>query len=238
MGVRDMAASVRQRLLNRSRDTGESFQLLLTRYGIERLLYRLSRSEYADQFLLKGALLFDLWYDEPLRPTRDADLLRIGPAEVDSVREFPAPNLRAYPVYSVIAEKFHAVVVLGEANTRIKDYFDLHVLIEREQVEASVLVQAIRATFARRDTSLPEEMPPGLTKAFAENEEKDLQWRNFLSRNQLDEQGMGLSDLVTELRDFFAPVLQWINSSDPGVLPESRWRSGSGWSPAKPAAGS
>ena len=74
MTKRNPGASVRARLLNKARADGVDFQLLLTRYGLERLLYRLSVSPERDNFLLKGALLFDLWYDVPLRPTRDIDL--------------------------------------------------------------------------------------------------------------------------------------------------------------------
>jgi hypothetical protein len=81
MTTRNPAASVRARLLNKARADGVDFQLLLTRYGLERLLYRLSVSPERDNFLLKGALLFDLWYDVPLRPTRDIDLLGFGLAE-------------------------------------------------------------------------------------------------------------------------------------------------------------
>ena len=75
------AASIRQRLLDRARTRGDDFQLVLDRYAVERLLYRLSISPYRDQFLLKGALLFALWFDAPHRPTRDADLLGFGPPE-------------------------------------------------------------------------------------------------------------------------------------------------------------
>ncbi|MEW6119217.1 MAG: nucleotidyl transferase AbiEii/AbiGii toxin family protein, partial [Pseudomonadota bacterium] len=82
MNQRNIAASVRARLLNRARDTQQDFNLVLTRYALERLLYRLSISPHADQFLLKGALLFDLWFDIPHRPTRDADFLGFGPAEL------------------------------------------------------------------------------------------------------------------------------------------------------------
>ena len=71
-------ASIRQRLLERARIRGEDFQLVLDRYAVERLLYRLSISPHRDQFLLKGALLFALWFDQPHRPTRDADLLGFG----------------------------------------------------------------------------------------------------------------------------------------------------------------
>lgn len=82
MNRRNMAASVRARLLNRARETRQDFNLILTRYALERLLYRLSISTHANQFLLKGALLFDLWFDVPHRPTRDADFLGFGSAEL------------------------------------------------------------------------------------------------------------------------------------------------------------
>ena len=74
-------ASIRQRLLDRARARGEAFQLVLDRFAVERLLYRLSVSPHRDQFLLKGALVFALWFDAPHRPTRDADLLGFGPAD-------------------------------------------------------------------------------------------------------------------------------------------------------------
>ncbi|NIM18363.1 MAG: hypothetical protein GTO45_40805 [Candidatus Aminicenantes bacterium] len=70
-----LAESVRHRLLNLSRKTAEPFDLVLTRYAIERLLYRISQSKWSKDFLLKGAVLFYLWYDSPHRPTRDLDLL-------------------------------------------------------------------------------------------------------------------------------------------------------------------
>ncbi len=75
---RNVAASVRARLKNRADATQEDYNLLLTRYGLERLLYRLSVSPHAPNFLLKGALLFLLWHELPHRPTRDADLLGFG----------------------------------------------------------------------------------------------------------------------------------------------------------------
>ena len=82
---KNRAASIRARLKNRSDAAKQDFNLTLTHYGLERLLYRLSVSSHAPNFLLKGALLFKLWYDLPQRPTRDADLLGIGPDDIDSV---------------------------------------------------------------------------------------------------------------------------------------------------------
>lgn len=82
MTVRNISRSVRDRLLNKARAEKLDFNMLLTRYTLERLLYRLSIAEQRDQFLLKGALLFDLWFDIPHRPTRDVDLLGFCSADI------------------------------------------------------------------------------------------------------------------------------------------------------------
>jgi predicted nucleotidyltransferase component of viral defense system len=81
--VRNVAASVRDRLLAVARERGEDFQFVLTRYVVERLLYRLSISRYREQFLLKGAMLFLVWTGEVYRPTRDLDLLGRGRNEIE-----------------------------------------------------------------------------------------------------------------------------------------------------------
>ena len=87
MSVRNISASVRDRLLKKARTEKLDFNLLLTRYALERMLYRLSISKQRDQFLLKGALLFDLWFDVPHRPTHDADFLGFGSAEIPHIEE-------------------------------------------------------------------------------------------------------------------------------------------------------
>jgi hypothetical protein len=84
---RNVAASVRARLLNKARAERLDFNLLLTRYALERVLYRLSISEQHGQFLLKGALLFDIWFDVPHRPTHDADLLGFGSTEIPHLED-------------------------------------------------------------------------------------------------------------------------------------------------------
>jgi hypothetical protein len=81
--TKNIGASVRARLLNRARADKVEFNFVLTRYGLERLLYRLSVSKWSNEFLLKGALLFDLWFEQPQRPTRDIDLLGLGPAGLE-----------------------------------------------------------------------------------------------------------------------------------------------------------
>ena len=87
----NLAASVHRRLLDRSREKGEDFNLVLTRYALERLLYRLAQSPYAGQFILKGAMLFAIWAKRFHRPTRDLDLLGYGdsfePALIEVFRQ-------------------------------------------------------------------------------------------------------------------------------------------------------
>jgi hypothetical protein len=84
---KNLAASVRARLLNIAKTEGTDFNQILVRFALERMLYRLSQSEHADRFLLKDALLFTLWYDMPHRPTRDADLLGFGPSDLESIAQ-------------------------------------------------------------------------------------------------------------------------------------------------------
>jgi predicted nucleotidyltransferase component of viral defense system len=81
----NLGASVRARLLNRAKAENTELGLMLTRFALERLLYRLSISRHREQFLLKGALLFDLWFDEPHRPTRDADFLAFGSPDLSAM---------------------------------------------------------------------------------------------------------------------------------------------------------
>ena len=85
--ARNVGASVRARLLQVGRRTGQNFELVLNRYAVERLLYRLSRSRHADRFVLKGAMLLMTWFDEPFRVSRDLDLLGCGDPAPETVLE-------------------------------------------------------------------------------------------------------------------------------------------------------
>jgi predicted nucleotidyltransferase component of viral defense system len=92
--AKNMAASVRQRLLNLRESQGGDYNALLTQYAIERFLYRLSKSELADHFILKGAMLFRVWSGTTHRPTKDLDLLGSGD---------PSPNAVADTIRHIIA---------------------------------------------------------------------------------------------------------------------------------------
>ena len=226
--VKDVGASVRQRLLNLAHERGEDFQYVLTHYAIERLVARIVDAGFEDRFVLKGATLFAIWSEDPYRATKDLDLLGSGDPSVavmietfqaiaradggadgitfdpDSVSaseirseasypgiriavkgslsgaqvsvqvdigfgdvvtpavervvypamlDIPTPEIRCYPPESVIAEKFEAMVRLGVANSRLKDYFDVWVLSDRLTFTADGLVDSVTATFERRGTS-------------------------------------------------------------------------------------
>ena len=276
----NLAASVRARLLNIAKAEQTDFNSVLVRYALERFLYRLGQSAHADHFVLKGAMLFNLWYAMPHRPTRDVDLLGFGssdlasiaqafreivtvtaddgivfdaasvrveeirknagyagarvivsaelararcktqidvgfgdavtPGPVDAVypvliADFAAPRLRTYPVYTVVAEKLHAMVLLGMTNSRLKDYLDLSVLLEREVLDSATLAAAIAATFTRRGTVLPTALPIGLSDEFANDPSRQALWVAFLKKNALP--AVPLTSVVATLRATLQPAL-------------------------------
>lgn len=281
MSERDgLARSVQVRLSQHAKAIGVDPNLVLTRYAVERFLYRLSRSPFVERFVLKGALLMLAWFGDTLRPTRDADLLgfgdlsdaelakifsalcdvavepdamtylagtvRVEPIRIDdsyggrrvtlsatlgaarlrvqvdvgigdavvpppkwldypSLLDLPQPRLRAYSPETVIAEKFHAMVVLGLRNSRMKDYFDLHVLAKDSSLKLESLAQALSGTFERRKTALPEQSPAGLSDEFAQDATKQTQWKAFLAKNKLTAPALG--DVVTVVRQFVAEPL-------------------------------
>lgn len=122
--------------------------------------------------------------------------------------DLPAPSLRGYPRETVLAEKFEAMVVLGMANSRMKDYFDLLSLLREARMDSATLAQAIGATFERRETAVPVDLPIGLSKAFASDASKQRQWSAFLARSRL--QAPGLEEVVDEIGDAVAAILKTI----------------------------
>jgi hypothetical protein len=115
--------------------------------------------------------------------------------------DFPAPRLRAYPRETVVAEKLEAMVQLGLANSRMKDFYDLAVLSQTFEFDGALLVRAIRATFERRRTPLPTGLPVALTSAFASDATKMTQWMGF-SRKSGGEQIGSLTDVVATIANF------------------------------------
>jgi predicted nucleotidyltransferase component of viral defense system len=276
--VKNMGASIRARLLALAKERNQPFDLLLTRYTLERLLYRLSTSRHRDHFVLKGAMLLAGALDDPFRPTRDLDLLGFGDPAPDAMiqvfREIcaidandavtfdvaaiaadrvrddaeygglriktnavvdgararvvvdigfgdaiepglvdidlpvllgqPAPRLRAYPYETVIAEKFQAMALLGLANTRLKDFYDVWVLSRTRELDSDRLARAIAATFARRQTPIPVEIPDALTPAFAADSGKQRQWAAFIK--DVGVNPGSLVSVVEHLAGFLMPI--------------------------------
>src|SRR5580692_10052450 len=99
--------------------------------------------------------------------------------ELSVLLDQPAARLRAYPYETVIAEKFQAMVMLGRANSRMKDLYDIWVLSRTYEFTDDNLARAIAATFARRETEIPSTLPDALTQAFAEDPAKVQQWNSF-----------------------------------------------------------
>lgn len=275
--IRNMAASISARLLHLSRESNQPFQMLLTRYVLERLLYRLSTSAHRDRFVLKGAMLMTTWFVNPFRPTQDVDFLGFGDPDPDTMldvfREIcavqiddgvifdtnalviervrdeleysglriktnatiasakirvvidigfgdaiepglveldmsvlldqPAPRLRSYRQETVIAEKFQAMVVLGRANSRMKDFYDILALSQTYAFEGDDLSRAIKATFKRRGTSIPTQRPDALTDAFANDPAKQRQWEAFL--RGIEAEPVALSQVIETLGLFLMP---------------------------------
>jgi hypothetical protein len=300
----NLQASVAARLRNIARDRKADFELVLRRYAIERLLYRLTLSPHRDRFVLKGAMLFAAWASDAFRPTKDVDLLGFGestapavakafqdicrqavdadallfdanklhaepirdaqeypgvrvrltaflgkvripvqidvgfgdvitPAAVDlefpPLLDTPPPRLKAYPKETVVAEKVEAIVDLGEANSRMKDYYDLIALSRLFAFNGETLSQAVAATFKRRNTEIPAARPPGLSTAFAADRQKAAMWTAFHRREALLLPVSDLPDTIDEIAAFVMPVAVAARAGN--VLSQS-WQPGGPWRPS------
>jgi predicted nucleotidyltransferase component of viral defense system len=304
----NVAASIRQRLLKIIHETGDDANLVWTRYATERLLFRLSVSPHAENFILKGAMLFMAWTGEAHRPTVDMDFLSYGensserlagvfrevcraevavdglefdpdtvkaapireegkyqgqrvklmaflgkariPIQVDvgfgdvvtpkpriiiypTLLDLPAPRIRTCPRETVVAEKLQAMVVLGIANSRMKDFYDLYVLAENFDFDGAVLTRAIQATFRRRSTEIPHETPFALTEEFGRDAAKSVQWKGFVRKSGLEQGVPEFLDVLSHLREFLLPVLNAASGASP--VPKNWSAGGSYWVFAKGA---
>jgi predicted nucleotidyltransferase component of viral defense system len=277
---KNIAASVRQRLLNKARETGRPFNELLQYFAMERFLYRLSKSHYADSFVLKGALMLTVWKAPLSRPTIDIDLLgridnsietivevtkkicqqevepdgidfdvasieaeriaedadyegirvrfrgSLGTAQIvmqldigfgdilvpspeptnyPTILDLPAPQLLGYTKQSTIAEKFEAMVKLGILNSRMKDFYDIWLILRHFDFEGPILAEAILKTFSTRGTNIQPE-PIALTNSFAEDTAKAAQWRGFIRKNRLTNVTQNFPEVITAIASFLGPI--------------------------------
>jgi hypothetical protein len=291
----NVSASVRQRLLNRSKADNRSFNELLQYYAMERFLYRLSMSDHAQHYILKGALMLRAWKSPEFRPTMDIDMLgktgneeenitaqirdmlaveiepdgltfdsdsiqteritedadyegirvrfrgalgtaRIsmqidigfgdivypGPekAELPCMLDSPAPSLLCYSRESAIAEKFEAMVKLGQLNSRMKDFYDIWLLSRQFEFELSSLAEAVRLTFKQRGTELNEPID-----AFSADfiSSRQPMWAAFRKRLKQDHVSESFQEMATEVKLFLGPVIK-------GVSDHITWKPAGPWS--------
>lgn len=300
--IKNVAASVHQRLLNLARASGRPFNELAQYYALERWLYRLARSEHRGHFVLKGALMLLVWKLPVTRPTRDIDLLgRMGndlenvraivagicqvpveddgmtfdpasmttsriaedadyegvravfqgllgnvrlPMQIDigfsdlvtpepvsitypTLLELPAPELSAYNRETAIAEKFEAMVKLGELNSRMKDFFDVWLLSCQESFRAEELGAALIRTFQRRGTPLAVD-PVCFGQAFASSAAKSVQWQAFVRRGRFTDPVPPFVEVVAAVAGFLRPVCSALLGKGTENLV---WRPGGPWMP-------
>ena len=133
----------------------------------------------------------------------DATVPGIEMLDYPTLLDLPRPRLRSYAPETAIAEKFQAMVMLGQANSRMKDFYDIWVLSQSRTFEAARLSAAIRATFERRGTPLPTETPLALTESFSNDPQKQQQWRAFC--RDIDQQPGSLVEIVSNLKAFLMP---------------------------------
>jgi hypothetical protein len=296
--ARNLAASVRARLLAGAKSRGEDFNVVLRRYGIEGVLRRLAASPHSGRFVLKGAMLFVVWAGRIHRPTRDLDLLGSGandpgavadvfrqlcaipvedgldfsspriaaesiveagqyrgvrvkfegllerarisvqvdvgfgdevvPApevvEFPSLLEIPGPRVRAYPREAMIAEKLHAMVTLGENNSRMKDFHDIVELSETWPFDGMRLSSALAATFGRRGMDAFGGSPA--PAPFFADAIRSGMWQAFHRKLETPNVPADFAEVGERLRRFLEPVMEAVGQS--GDF-DRQWRAGGPW---------
>ncbi len=286
--IKNLQASVKDRLLNIAKETNCPFLEILQHYGMERFLYRFSCSKYKDKFILKGALMFTVWQISERRTTLDIDFLAnydnqvvtiekvikdicnvsvipdglifdaetvkgqrikeemeyegvrvkfIGllgrsriPMQIDVgfgdiiypspkaidypvILDFPKPLLKGYPPESVVSEKFEAMIKLGFINSRMKDFYDIWLMIHRFNFNGLHLVEALKKTFKRRKTTLPRNKPFFAEEIYDEKSDRQTLWRAFLKKEGIKFAPEKLSDIARELEEFLIEPINSINSN-------------------------
>lgn len=304
MAEKNIGASVHAKLKNLSKERGVDMMSLLRRYAQERLLYRLSVSEEAANFCIKGGVLLSAYNNgDLLRPTEDIDFNgfdknadiatvesalkkilatpvaddgvqfildtmtvkkdRVGiipggkialqatvhsakveirvdvgfgnpvspevrtiimPTLLDGVA--PKPEVLAYPLETVIAEKVHAMAQFGASNTRVKDYFDVWMLMKTQSFEGQELVDALVRTFEAQEREIPSTPIEGLTEDFVD--EQEGAWKAFLKR--IDHRSkLDLEQVVEEIAELVNPVIEAAVS---GAELSQTWEAQGGWNSA------
>lgn len=288
--IKNIEGSVSARLNNKRKELNIPFLEILRTYAIERFLYRLSKAAVADDFILKGALLFTAWKVRERRTTLDIDLLAhysnqisaiekvvkkvcavdvppdglcFDPASVvggkikeaadyEGVRvkftgllgksripmqidfgfgdavypspkminypvilDFPAPRLRGYAPETVVSEKFEAMVQLGALNSRMKDFYDIWLLMRQFNFQGPSLTEALKRTFAHRKSDLPQ--GPRLLAGDIYDEKSDRQtlWKAFLKKGGIEHAPEKLADTAKEIEKFLGRPIDAMRAGTP-----------------------
>jgi len=285
--IKNIKASIKARLQNKAKETNRSFSEVLQYYGMERFLYRFSRSKYADKFILKGALMFTVWQVPERRTTLDIDFLarydnkvadiemvmkdicnmQVGtddglmfdsktvrgrkikedadyegvcvklrgflersriPMQIDVgfgdiiypkpkiieypiILDFPKPHLKGYPAESVVSEKFEAMVKLGLLNSRMKDFYDIWLMMRQFDFNGSNLSEALKRTFEHRKTSLPQNKPLFAEEIYDEKSDRQTLWKTFLKKGDIRHVPEKLDSIARDIEEFLIKPLDAIN---------------------------
>lgn len=151
-------------------------------------------------------------------------------SEYPTLLDDPPPLIRTYPPEAVVAEKLHAMVMLGGRNSRYKDFYDMHVLARRFKFEGELLKRAIAATFDRRRTSFDGELPAALQPGFFGDVARAVQWRAYLTRNALSGVPAEFEASGELLQRFLVPL--WHSLADGRAFSDS-WPPDCPWTPRK-----
>ncbi len=299
--IKDMCASVRAKLQNFAMETNRPFAEILQYYGMERFLYRLSISEYADNFVLKGALLFIAWKIPERRVTLDIDFLAQYDNEVASIEkvmkdvcnvsaspdglvfssqtvkgmqvkkdayyegvrikltgflgnsripmqidigfgdviypeipridypvilDFPKPQLKGYPRESVVSEKFEAMIKLGLLNSRMKDFYDIWIMMRQFEFAGTNLVKAMNKTFKNRKTDIPAGRPLFADEIYDVLSDRQVLWKAFLKKNDVVCAPETLAETAQGIEIFLFPP---VSAAQKGDRFCKNWYPADGW---------
>lgn len=156
------------------------------------------------------------------------DIVTPGPERIifPTLLDAPAPQLLAYPRHTMVAEKVEAMVRLGLANRRMKDFYDLWLLSQLFEFNGRTLCEAIRNTFGRRSMPLPAGLPMAFTDEFRKDAQKQAQWRAFVRKSKPE---MVSGDIETVIGDVAAFLMPVIEAAQAGKRFELSWRQGGPW---------
>lgn len=299
--IKNIQASVRARLQNKAKEAIRPFSELLQYYGMERFLYRFSRSKYADKFVLKGALMFTVWQVPERRTTLDIDFLArydnqvatiekvikdvcdipVTPdglvfdsetvkgqkikedADYEGVRvrflgflersriamqidlgfgdviypkpnvidypvilDLPKPHLKGYTTESVVSEKFEAMVKLGLLNSRMKDFYDIWLIMRQFNFNGVSFTEALKRTFRHRKTPLPEHKPLFAEEIYDEKSDRQTLWKAFLKKGDIKHAPEKLRITAREIEEFLIKPLDAIKKEQEF---NEEWKASGAW---------